>query len=92
MIKQHYICHIFDSYQVSTTFRIFLRSFLILENMFFSYFVVGFEKPSLRVHYNASIVRNTSTILATSTHLLQDMVATNYFCILLRRTLLILSV
>jgi hypothetical protein len=25
--------------------------------MFFSYFVVGFEKPSLRVDYNASIVR-----------------------------------
>jgi hypothetical protein len=60
--------------------------------MFLSFFVVGFEKPSFETSYNASTITDTFAILATNTYLFQGVVAKNYFCILLGRTLLILSV
>jgi hypothetical protein len=63
-----------------------------LENIFLSSFVVGFEKPSFETSYNASTIRDTFAILAMNTYLFQGVVAKNYFCILLGRTLLILTV
>jgi hypothetical protein len=55
-------------------------------------FVVRFKKPSFKTYYNASIVRDTFVILVANTRLFQNVVAKNYFCILLGKTLLIFSV
>jgi len=60
--------------------------------MFLSSFVVGFEKPSFGTYYNASIIRDSSVILILNTCLFQNVVAKNYLCISLRRTLLLFSV
>jgi hypothetical protein len=73
-------------------FQIFLASFLVLKIMFLSSFYVGIEKANFKAYYNASIVRDTFAILATSTLLFQDVTTKNYFYISLGRTLLIYSV
>jgi hypothetical protein len=73
-------------------FPIFLALVLVLENMFLSSFIVGFEKPSFETSYNASTIRDTFAILVANTCLFQGVVVKNYFCISFGRTLLILSV
>jgi hypothetical protein len=44
-------------------FRIFLASTLVSKNMFLSSFIVAFEEIGFKTYYNASILRDTSTIL-----------------------------
>jgi uncharacterized membrane protein YiaA len=56
-------------------FQIFLALALVSKIMFLLSFYVGFEKTNFKAYYNASIVTDTFAILATSTHLFQDVAA-----------------
>jgi hypothetical protein len=73
-------------------FWIFLASTLISKNMFFSSFIVGFEKLAFKTYYNALIVRDTSAILVVGTALFQEVGAKNYFYISFIKTLLVFNV